>query len=273
MWHCESISPYTIAVLGLPSCPARRMFVKLAHPSAGCKPGSKLRLLFKCKNLAILLCGLLGSMQLRCELHCLCAGCCAMAGVTLWLMVMTVLEVRAALAPTLHWLASLLRRLAAVFCERQVRIMAHCFEDSACPVLTSLESSTLSSDESSCQSHLIVASFLLRNQVPLSVSTQCVLNEHALPSLLQSGILCSRVPPELTVPGGPHIGTMLSLLISLSKSPLLPPTPLLTCHPCQTTWAFINHVVKQDGPFRIVLSNQAGAQMDHPVTLVQLQPC
>ena len=66
-----------------------------------------------------------------------------MAGVILLLIVMTVLEVRAALAPTLHWLACLSRRLAAVFRERQVRVMARSVEDSARPVLTSLMSSTL----------------------------------------------------------------------------------------------------------------------------------
>ena len=66
-----------------------------------------------------------------------------MAGVNLLLIVMTVLEVRAALAPTLHGPACLSRRLAAVFRERQVRIMAHSVEDSARPVLTSTKSSTL----------------------------------------------------------------------------------------------------------------------------------
>ncbi len=66
-----------------------------------------------------------------------------MAGVILLLIIMTVLEVRAALAPTLHWLACLSRRLAAVFREHQVRIMAHSVEGSTGSVFNLLKSSAL----------------------------------------------------------------------------------------------------------------------------------
>lgn len=85
------------------------------------------------------MCGLLGSIKLRCELHCLRAGCCALAGVVLWIIIMTVLEVWAALVPALHRLASLSRRLAAVFREHQVRIMARTVEDSNTPCFISMQ--------------------------------------------------------------------------------------------------------------------------------------
>ncbi len=85
------------------------------------------------------MCGLLGSIKLRCKLRCSCAGCCALAGVILWIIIMTVLEVWAALAPALHRLASLSRRLAAVFRERQVRIMAHTVEDPNTPCFVSTQ--------------------------------------------------------------------------------------------------------------------------------------
>lgn len=53
-----------------------------------------------------------------------------MAGIVLWCILTTVLEVWAALAPILHWLASMSGRLAAVFREHQVHIMAHSVETS-----------------------------------------------------------------------------------------------------------------------------------------------
>jgi len=69
-----------------------------------------------------------------------------MAGVVVFLIIMTVLEVRAALAPTLHWVACLSRRLAAVFRRRQVCIMKDSVDDSYNLVLATQVFHTSSSD-------------------------------------------------------------------------------------------------------------------------------
>ena len=129
MWHCEVSQSVDNSYLGAPST-SRKAHVSQAGASM-CKLQAWLQIetVVCASNLCrFAMCGLLASMQLRCELHCLRAGCCAMAGIVLWCIIMTVLEVWAALAPILHWLASLSRRLAAVFREHQVRIMAHSAE-------------------------------------------------------------------------------------------------------------------------------------------------
>jgi len=80
----------------------------------------------------------------------------------------------------------------------------------------------------------------------------------AIPPSTWHPAICSRVPPEFTIPAGPHRDKAVPAL--LVQSPLASFDPLVACHPCQTTWAIKNHVFKQDGHLRIALSDQVGSK-------------
>ncbi len=91
------------------------------------------------------------------------------------------------------------------------------------------------------------------NQVSMSVSMQCVVNEHAVPSLLQHGMQHNptRVHHSFTRENAASAHLPV-------QTPLAFSDPLVACHPCQTTWAFTNHYVKPKRRRRIILSESSG---------------